>query len=292
MAEKRMFSKKIVSSDAFLEMPLSSQALYFHLAMYADDDGFVSNPRKITRMVNAAEDDLKILLTKKFVLAFEIGVIVIKHWRINNYIRPDRYRPTTYLEQAKQLYIKDNKSYTFDSAKGKPLTEYLLEKPKGEEKGAAEDKPKRKKEPDKPQEKQTKPKSKYGTVREQIEVFSKGNKELADVLNEFVAMRGKKRNSPTEYGMYLLLRKLVNLAGENNQEAQMEIVRQSILNGWTGLFELKPYSQQGQKGKKQEQPIPEWYDKYREQTKDYSKQENLTDEETRKILEEMASKGG
>jgi hypothetical protein len=105
-------------------------------------------------------------------------------------------------------------------------------------------------------------------------------------------MRGKKRNSPTEYGMYLLLRKLVNLAGEDNQEAQTEIVRQSILNGWVGLYELKPYSQQGQKGKKQEQPIPEWYDKYREQTKDYSKQENLTDEETRKILEEMASKGG
>src|SRR5690606_37186451 len=121
MAEKRMFSKKIVSSDAFLEIPLSSQALYFHLAMYADDDGLVSNPRKITRMVNAAEDDLKILLTKKFVLAFETGIIVIKHWRINNYIRPDRYRRTTYLEQAKQLYIKDNKSYTFDSAKGKPL---------------------------------------------------------------------------------------------------------------------------------------------------------------------------
>ena len=79
MAEKRMFTQKIIDSDAFLEMPTSAQALYFHLNMRADDDGFVNNPKKITRYVGAAEDDLKLLLLKRFIIGFESGVIVIKH---------------------------------------------------------------------------------------------------------------------------------------------------------------------------------------------------------------------
>ena len=83
MAEKRMFARKIIDSDAFLEMPLSAQALYFHLNMRADDDGFVNNPKRITDYVNASVDDLKILLTKRFVIGFESGVIVIRHWKIH-----------------------------------------------------------------------------------------------------------------------------------------------------------------------------------------------------------------
>lgn len=86
MAEKRMFARKIIDSDAFLEMPLSAQALYFHLNMRADDDGFVNNPKRITDYVNASVDDLKILLTKRFVIGFESGVIVIRHWKIHNTI--------------------------------------------------------------------------------------------------------------------------------------------------------------------------------------------------------------
>ena len=87
MAERRMFAKCITESDAFLDMPLSTQALYFHLGMVADDDGFVSSPKKITRSINASEDDLKLLLAKRFVLGFESGIVVIKHWKMNNYIR-------------------------------------------------------------------------------------------------------------------------------------------------------------------------------------------------------------
>ena len=87
MAEKRMFARKIIDSDAFLEMPLSAQALYFHLNMRADDDGFVNNPKRITDYVNASVDDLKILLTKRFVIGFESGVIVIRHWKIHNTIK-------------------------------------------------------------------------------------------------------------------------------------------------------------------------------------------------------------
>lgn len=114
-----MFSPDIVESDAFLEMPTSSQALYFHLGMYADDDGFV-NPKKIMRMMSAGDDDLKVLVSKRFVLPFENGVVVIKHWRINNLIRKDWYRETQYLEQKSRLVIKANGSYT--EVVNEPLT--------------------------------------------------------------------------------------------------------------------------------------------------------------------------
>src|SRR5262249_49722872 len=102
MANRRMFSGQIVSSDEFLEMPLTSQALYFHLGMMADDDGFVL-PRKVLRMCGAGEDDLKILLAKGFVIRFESGIIVITHWKQNNYLRNDRYTPTIYKAEASKL---------------------------------------------------------------------------------------------------------------------------------------------------------------------------------------------
>lgn len=113
MAEKRMFSKQIIDSDAFLDMPLSAQALYFHLSMRADDDGFVNNPQKITRIISAAKDDLTILFAKNFILSFESGVIVIKHWRINNYLRADRYKETVYQDEKEELEIKKNGSYKY-----------------------------------------------------------------------------------------------------------------------------------------------------------------------------------
>lgn len=112
MAERRMFTKKIIDSDAFLDMPLSTQSLYFHLNMRADDDGFLNNAKKIQRMIGASEDDLKLLIAKRFVLAFESGVIVIKHWRMHNLIRKDRYNPTHYKEEFAFLGLKDNGSYT------------------------------------------------------------------------------------------------------------------------------------------------------------------------------------
>lgn len=114
MAERRMFAKTIVDSDAFIDMPLSAQALYFHLSMRADDDGFINNQKKIQRMIGASEDDFKLLIIKKFVLPFESGVVVIKHWKIHNYIQKDRYKETNYLTEKSQLYIKQNGSYTFD----------------------------------------------------------------------------------------------------------------------------------------------------------------------------------
>lgn len=113
MPEKRMFTKKITESDAFLDMPLSTQCLYFHLNMNADDDGFVNNPKRIMRTIGASEDDLKILIAKSFILVFESGVIVIKHWRMHNTLRNDRYKPTDYTEEYALLGLKDNKAYTW-----------------------------------------------------------------------------------------------------------------------------------------------------------------------------------
>lgn len=112
MAEKRMFTQKIIDSDAFLDMPLSTQALYFHLNMRADDDGFINNPKRIQRTIGASEDDLKLLIAKRFVICFENGVIVIKHWRMHNTLRKDRYNPTVYQEQYALLDVKDNNAYT------------------------------------------------------------------------------------------------------------------------------------------------------------------------------------
>lgn len=120
MAERRMFAKTIIDSDAFMDMPLSTQALYFHLSMRADDEGFINSPKKIQRMVGASDDDLKVLVLKRFILPFESGVVVIKHWRIHNYIRNDRFKPTVYTEEKALLEYKGNGAYTEVETDGIP----------------------------------------------------------------------------------------------------------------------------------------------------------------------------
>ena len=107
-----MFAKTIVTSDAFLDMPLSARCLYFTLGMLADDDGFVNNPKSIMRQVGACTDDLNLLLVKRFILAFDSGVIVIKHWRIHNYIQKDRYKETKYIEEMASLMLDEKGAYT------------------------------------------------------------------------------------------------------------------------------------------------------------------------------------
>ena len=111
MAERRMFAKTIVLSDAFLDMPLSARCLYFTLGMLADDDGFVNAPKSIMRQCGASNDDINLLLAKRFVLAFDSGVIVIKHWRVNNYLRSDRYTKTKYVEELESLSVDNEGIY-------------------------------------------------------------------------------------------------------------------------------------------------------------------------------------
>lgn len=146
-----MFSRDIVQSDAFLDMPTSTQALYFHLGMEADDDGFIGNPRKVQRILGSSDDDMKILIGKKFVIIFESGVLVIKHHRMNNNWDSHNSRRTVYLEELSQLHIKENRAYTLDKSKGNPVQsetrlitdgkQSLEEKRIEEKKGAAKASP-------------------------------------------------------------------------------------------------------------------------------------------------------
>lgn len=124
MANKRMFTMKIVDSDAFLDMPLSAQCLYFHLNMRADDDGFIGNPKRIMRLVGAAEDDLKLLIAKRFLLTFDDGVIVIKHWRMHNTLSKQRYHETQYTDEKGMLRLKENMSYSLTD--GTPIDDTKL----------------------------------------------------------------------------------------------------------------------------------------------------------------------
>ena len=120
MAEKRMFSKKIIDTDWFMDMPASTQNLYFHLSMRADDDGFVASPKRIIKLIGATEDDYKILIAKKFVIPFESGVCVITDWRINNYLRNDRYTETIYKEERNSLVLDENGKYNIGIPNGIP----------------------------------------------------------------------------------------------------------------------------------------------------------------------------
>lgn len=112
MAERRMFSKKITQSDEFLAMPSSTQNLYWHLNTEGDDEGFVNSPKKVMNMIKSSDDDMKLLIAKKFLLAFESGVIVIKHWKIHNAIRQDRFKPTSYVEERSKLIIREDGAYS------------------------------------------------------------------------------------------------------------------------------------------------------------------------------------
>lgn len=125
MANRRMFAKEIIDSDQFLDMPSSSQNLYFHLAMRADDDGFINNPKKIQRTIGASDDDAKILLLKNYIINFETGIIVIKHWRIHNYLRKDRYKTTINVDEAAKLHVKKTGEYTLEKV-GIPLVDQRL----------------------------------------------------------------------------------------------------------------------------------------------------------------------
>lgn len=111
MAERRMLSKSIIDNDTFLDLPQTAQNLYFHLLMRADDDGFISNPKSIMRIIGARDDDLKVLIVKNFLIPFDSGVVVIKHWRIHNYIQKDRYKQTLHKEELSSLSLDENKAY-------------------------------------------------------------------------------------------------------------------------------------------------------------------------------------
>lgn len=248
MANKRMFNIKIVDSDAFLDMPLSAQCLYFHLNMRADDDGFVGNPKRIQRLVGASEDDLKLLIAKRFLLTFENGVIVIKHWRMHNTLSTNRYSETVYTDEKKLLKLKENNSYSFD--KGVPFddTRYIemskrqSRRTKDEQKTNADivldldiDKDK---ELDKELDKDKKEsKKKKETLSSVIESYT-DNEELKDCLKEFVEMRkAGNKGMFTVSALKKNLGKLDKLAV--NDGAKIDIVNQTLEHTWKGFYPIQ-----------------------------------------------------
>ena len=214
MAERRMFAKTIIDSDAFLDMPLSAQALYFHLSMRADDDGFVNNPKKIQRMVGASDDDCKLLILKRFILTFESGVIVIKHWKIHNYIQKDRYKETVYLKEKSELTIDENNSYTeriqnvsnLDTQVSIGKDRVSIDKDSIDKKENIKEKVDKNWEKEKPLDTQTAThtqKHKYGeyknvllTDEEYYKIVAmQDGKEAIEYLSEYIEMKGYKARS-------------------------------------------------------------------------------------------------
>jgi len=225
MARKRMFDMEIVDTDLFLDMPQSTQNLYFHLGMRADDDGFVSNPKKIIKIIGANEDDLKLLFLKKFVIPFESGICVITHWKLNNYLRKDRYTETIYKEEKKLLVEDENGAYSL----GIPNDNQLATQNRIEEKR---------------EEKKSKDKEYYST------------KDLNDLFLDFLEVRKKLKAVNSERAINSLLKTL----SEYDDETKYKMIEQSITNSWKGVFPLKekkPYQQRPVR----EEIVPEWFGK-------------------------------
>ena len=234
MAERRMFAKTIIDSDAFLDMPASAQALYFHLAMRADDDGFINNPRRIQRTVGSSSDDLKLLIAKQFIIPFDSGIVVIRHWRIHNYIQSDRYKGTFYQEEKAMLKVAENKSYELTDSGMYPEciqdgytmdTQVRLGKDsvgKDSIGQVRKDKP---------------PKSPKGeSVVDLIEGFTI-DEEVKQALRDFVEMRKSIKKPITPRGMTGVLKKLRGLA--TRPDVQVKILEQSIEHDWQTVYELK-----------------------------------------------------
>lgn len=206
-----MFAKTIIDSDSFLDMPLSTQALYFHLSMRADDDGFINNPKKLCRMIGSSDDEMKVLFAKKFLLGFESGVIVIKHWKIHNYIQKDRYKKTVYHEEMAELGDDKNNAYTLD-------TQCIQDVDTG--------------------------KDRLGKSKVRLEL-GKDKKEVAllpawldtKAWNEWTVFRKEIKKTLTKS----MIDKQIDFLGRY-ESTHIEIINQSIQNGWTGLFPLKQNS--------------------------------------------------
>ena len=234
MAERRMFAKTIIDSDAFLDMPLSTQALYFHLSMRADDEGFINNPRKIQRMIGASNDDMNLLVAKRFIIPFDSGVVVIKHWKIHNYIRSDRFKETVYQEEKALLRVKENGAYSLDT-NGIPVgipngyhldTQDSIGKDRiGKDSieivdvDVEEEKPKKK-----------------TSLSSIIENYT-SDADIQSSIHDFIEMRKTLKKPMTEKALQMMLTKLDGLA--STKKDKIDIINQSVLNSWQSVYPLK-----------------------------------------------------
>lgn len=221
---KRMLSSKIIDSDIFLDMPQTSQLLYFHLAMRTDDDGFVGNPKKIMRMIGSADNDLSVLVGKAFIISFPSGVIVIKHHRMNNNWDKYNCKRTQYIDEFNQLFIKENGAYTLDNTQGESVqTDNRLKQVFRIEENRID-------------------KNRKENKKEEIEVLEIPETINKDAWNEWEAYRKERKLSSYKNRS----KKVVwNFLSEYSKEDQMKVINQSIKNNWQGLFELKDKQKTG-----------------------------------------------
>ena len=222
MAERRMFTKKITDDDNFIGLSASAQALYFQLSMSADDDGFCNQVSASMFKSHASVQDLESLLSKRYLFQFENGVIVIKRWRMANALRKDRYTPTVFQEELKQLKIKENGAYTFSDDED-VVAAWL---PDGCQMVAER----------LPQDRLGK--ESIGKDRKVKDKYFPNDDQLNNTFAEYVAMRKKLKKPMTDRAVELAIKKLDNLSGGDNDKA-IKILEQSIMNSWQGLFELK-----------------------------------------------------
>lgn len=225
MANRRMFSLDVVDTDIFLDLPISSQALYFHLGMRADDDGFISSPKRVTAMIGANQDDLKLLIAKGFVITLDGGVVVIRHWKQNNYIQSDRYKGTIYQNQLATLtvnngvYEMDTKciqnAYNTDTQVS--IGKNSIDKDSIGKSNKAQKCPK---------------------------TYFPNDELLNQAFLDYLKMRRQIKKPMTERAVELAIKKLEELSalpfsGGMDNDLAVKILNQSVMNSWQGLFPLK-----------------------------------------------------
>lgn len=220
MARRRMFNLDIIDTDLFIEMPQSSRLLYYELCMRADDDGFVSSPKKIQRVVGCSDDDFKVLITKKFIIPFETGIVVIRHWKIHNYIQKDRYKETLYSEEKRLLSQEENGAYKLmdtsciqNGDTGKDSIELVKD-------SIDNNKKERKK-----------------TSYDEILNSMIEDDDVKNTICDYIKMRKLIKKPMTDRAVTMLINKLYKLS--NNKQIQIKILEQSILKNWTDIYPYK-----------------------------------------------------
>lgn len=270
MARKRMFSLLVVDTDEFLDMPSSTQSLYYHLGMRADDDGFVSSPRKIVKLVNCSDDDLKLLIAKGFIIPFDSGIIAIKHWKLNNDLKKDRYTPTIYLNEKSTLRVNKNRVYSIvgnnldtkwiqngnklDTQYSKDknsIDKYSIDKKSKEYIEQKQEENQEQIQEQKQVKKEKKPKETHNSIIENYTI----NEDLREALKGFVEMRKETKKPITTKGLKIALGKLDKWALDDL--TKIDIVNQSIERSWSGLFPLNKNNNQYNQEQKKKSRIEE-----------------------------------
>ena len=270
MARKRMFSLLVVDTDEFLDMPSSTQSLYYHLGMRADDDGFVSSPRKIVKLVNCSDDDLKLLIAKGFIIPFDSGIIAIKHWKLNNDLKKDRYTPTIYLNEKSTLRVNKNRVYSIvgnnldtkwiqngnklDTQYSKDknsIDKYSIDKKSKEYIEQKQEENQEQIQEQKQVKKEKKPKETHNSIIENYTI----NDDLREALKGFVEMRKEIKKPITTKGLKIALGKLDKWALDDL--TKIDIVNQSIERSWSGLFPLNKNNNQYNQEQKKKSRIEE-----------------------------------